>query len=542
MSRAPLLVTLALLVATRVATASALDLGALRTLTGATANGQFGIACAVVGDMDGDGYAEYAIGASADPTGGSGAGRVFIYRGGPAHAADGPAWVITGSPGDLMGAALAPAGDLDGDGLADLLIGAPASLDARPGAPGRVLIAYGSPSLGSRAPVSLTGPLAGAHFGASLAGLGAFRGGDRADFAVGAPQANGDAGAVFVYAGSAAPGAPFLALHGLASGDEFGTAVAGVGATRGANAAPDLAIGAPYDSRQQIWGGSVGLWMGGTAPDTLPARTWFGLAAGDLFGSAVAGIGDVDGNGAAEVVVGAPGANSGPVIDTGAAYVFLGSSTPPLAASVTLSGERPDEDLGRTVAGIGDVDGDGLPDLAISAPSGADSTATGSVEIFLGRSFPWAAPDTVLDGAAPGGLFGHAVSNGGAVDAGHHALFLAGSYAQGTGGEAELFGSGLVTVSVRAPASPTADALFAPSPNPVSRTARLTFSLARATTARLEMLDLSGRRVATILDQSLDAGVHSLAWTTGTLPAGVYWLALTTPETRLSRRVILLAR
>jgi hypothetical protein len=210
---------------------------------------------------------------------------------------------------------------------------------------------------------------------------------------------------------------------------------------------------------------------------------------------------------------------------------------------VTLAGTRADQDLGQTVAGIGDVDGDGVPDLAVAAPSAADSTAFGSVEIFLGRSFPWTAPDTVLTGAAAGDLFGHAVSNGGAVYGGGHALFLAGSYAQGVGGQAELLGSGMASVSVGAGGgAESGTALLAPFPNPVAGAAQLSFTLARATRARLELLDLSGRRAARILDASLASGAHRIAWPADALPAGVYWLVLTTPETRLARRVVVLER
>src|SRR5215472_4784285 len=63
----------------------AVDLTLLHTWDGAYPNGQFSIACVVVGDMDGDGFSEYAIGASTDATAGTGAGRVFIYRGGPQY-------------------------------------------------------------------------------------------------------------------------------------------------------------------------------------------------------------------------------------------------------------------------------------------------------------------------------------------------------------------------------------------------------------------------------------------------------------------------
>src|SRR5436190_20902442 len=78
----------------------------IRTYDGPVAGGSFGYSCVVIGDMDGDGIAEFAIGAPDDATGGAGAGRVFIYRGGNPLPND-PAWVVTGAPGEHMGQALA---------------------------------------------------------------------------------------------------------------------------------------------------------------------------------------------------------------------------------------------------------------------------------------------------------------------------------------------------------------------------------------------------------------------------------------------------
>src|SRR5216117_2534254 len=91
----------------------------------------------------GSSLALLAAATGADAAAGTAAGRVFVFRGGP-HLGEPPALVLAGLPGELLGAALAPAGDVDGDGLADLLVGAPAGTTVDLAAPGRVLIVFGS--------------------------------------------------------------------------------------------------------------------------------------------------------------------------------------------------------------------------------------------------------------------------------------------------------------------------------------------------------------------------------------------------------------
>ena len=524
------------------APAWAVDLSLLHTWDGPTANGQFSIACVVVGDMDGDGFAEYAIGASADPTAGDGAGRVFIYRGGPQNLGQGPAWVIDGQPGDLLGSALAAAGDVDGDGLADLLIGAPGSLGVNPSATGRVLLVYGSRPLGQRAPVVIAGPVARGHFGAALAGLGAFNGDALSDFAIGAPDANAGAGLVEVFfGGRAPPAAPALTLHGRASGDAFGSAVAGAGRFQG-GAYTALAVGAPFRSVLHVWAGEVSLFRGGAPPDTTPMRTWEGSAAGDFFGTSIAGAGDVNGDGFDDVVAGAPGANDGALIDAGRAYVFLGASTPPAAAASSYAGRKASDQLGQSVAGIGDVDADGFADFAFGGPGNADSTAVGEIHVVLGRASLPAAPDTVLVGETAGDMFGRSLSNGGLIDAGQHALFLAGSDLHGAGGRAYLYGSSSATLAVGPAITGGGVRLARAWPNPAWEDVSIVLDSGTDASVSLDVLDVDGRAIAHLFDGPIGAGSHAFRWDARRTRPGLYWISLSSGGSRRSRPVVIRGR
>ena len=477
----------------------------VHTYDGSVANGQFGVAVTVVGDMDGDGRADFAIGASADATGGPGAGRVFIYRGGtPLSGA--PAWTLTGAPGDLLGASLAAAGDVNGDGFVDLLAGAPGSASVVPGTPGRALLVFGSTILGSRLPLSISGTASLGRFGASVAGLYRFDGDGFDDFAVGAPDAHGGAGEVRVFRGASSPSTtPALVLHGRAAGDNFGTALAGVGRTRG-GAYADLLAGAPYNSEAGVWKGKAYLHLGGAAPDTLADRTWVGGGAGDLLGYSVAGAGDVNRDGRDDWLVGAPEVNTGTTLDTGRAYLYLGAPTPPTTPALTLAGTGSQEELGFALAALGDVNGDARSDFAVGSPGGA-STA-GVVHLYLGKTTLTTLADTTYVGETSGDLLGEAISSGGRVSGGARDLFLLGSYGHASIGRAYLYGTATAASSSGAPSGAPHLILFR---NPSVRF-HFAVDMTHHAFMSLDLVDVAGHRITALARGDYSFGRHEFTW------------------------------
>ena len=539
--RTTLLLSLALLAAP----AHAAGLAAIRSVDGTVSSGAFGGAVVVVGDMDGDGAPEFAVAASDDSVPGPGAGRVFVFRGGSAHLGEPPALVISGLPGDFLGSTLAPAGDQDGDGLADLLIGAPAGSDLTPDATGRVLLVYGSSPLGQRTPLVITGDDPDDNFGSAIANLGAFDGDTKPDFAIGAPGSSFEQGYVRVFHGGVTPPTPLFTIHGSDYGDEFGAAVAGVGKTRGATSTNDLLVGAPFASEVQFFGGAATLYFGGSPPDTFPDQTWTG-GADDEFGTSVAGIGDFNGDGRTDWVVGAPWVDLGPNPAAGRGYLYLGAVAPPASAALLINGGVAQGNMGAWVSGIGDVNGDGRADFAIAQSGSPDATVPGEVRVFFGKTPPTSVADATLTAEELGDGFGEAISNGGRIVPGNRDLFLIGANSHGDGGRVYLFGYSFpVDAPIEGPAPGATARLLPPWPNPGRTSVRLALEVPTAQRVSLCVVDPAGRAVATLADGELSPGRREFPLRTGTgtpLGPGLYWAVLTTESGRRSAPFVVLGR
>ncbi|MDO9017951.1 MAG: VCBS repeat-containing protein [Deltaproteobacteria bacterium] len=326
-------------------------------------------------DLNGDGLADLVIAAPE-------ANRLYVYRS-PLAATSTPSVTITDG-GDYV----APAGDVDGDGFADLVS------ERR----GTVFVFRGSAAGIVSAPlVRLEPPVAGQAFGASIAGAGDVNGDGYADLVVGAPGITAtDNGRAFLYFGGPdGPGrTPSIILPAPSNG-RFGTSVAGAGDVDG-NGLGDVIVAAP--SQGTIPGterGRVYLFPGrlGTGPEPAPTRTLEGppnptmLLNNGNYGVRVASAGDINGDGRADVLVAAtlqatPGGN-------GQVYAYLGASsgvTP--TPSTTLPGPHGGY-FGDPLGGAGDVDGDGFGDVVIAAHESMAPGGTGAVGrayLYLGSS------------------------------------------------------------------------------------------------------------------------------------------------------------
>lgn len=392
-------------------------------------NDGFGRSAAPLGDLDGDGLIEVAVGAHLDDDGvysGSNRGAVWILS----LNADGTVSAhqkISDTEGGLdshlsetgyFGASLAPLGDLDEDGVVDLAVGAPNDRDGGYDY-GAVWILFlnDDGTVKGEQKISATeggfeGPLEDDKFGSSVAGLGDLDGDGVPDLAVGARNDddglsyNGAVWILFLNAdGTVKSEQKISATAGgftgtLDDNDKFGSSVAALGDLDG-DGATDLAVGAPDDTdggfdRGAMW--ILFLNTDGTVDSHQKISSTEGGFDGtiddfDYFGSAASALGDLDSNGTTDLAVGVPNDSDGGWQRGAVWLIYLNADgTVKREAKISdteggFTGTLADNDqFGSSVAPLGDLDDDGVPDLAVGAIWDDDGgSQRGAVWVLFGE-------------------------------------------------------------------------------------------------------------------------------------------------------------
>ncbi len=423
---------------------SFLDAVTAFVITGGSSRDYAGRSVSNAGDINGDGIDDLIVGADGVDHGGSGSGKAYVIFGKAGTTRDNivlnnlapsEGFSIQGhTDNDRAGFSVSNAGDVNGDGIDDLIIGAFGS-DIGGSYAGAAYVVYGKVGA-TRANIDLTslasgdgfvivGDTAGDRAGFSVSGAGDVNGDGLDDLIVGArygDDGGSDAGEAYIIFGKAGTTRTVVDLTGLSGGDGFivrgdaanrqaGFSVSNAGDVNGDGiedviigvpSGDDLIVGAPRDDfpgASYVIFGKSGTSRANIDLATLAPGDGFiirGDLANDLVGTSVSAAGDINGDGIDDLVVGAPKGDNGG-ISAGEAYVIFGKAAATRAnidlATLNASdgfiiqGDTRDDQAGFSVSSAGDIDGDGIDDLIVAAPYGElGGNLAGQVYVVFGKA------------------------------------------------------------------------------------------------------------------------------------------------------------
>ncbi|MBL8696191.1 MAG: FG-GAP repeat protein [Planctomycetes bacterium] len=390
-----------------------LNFTSLFTISGTTYGDELGTAVAGIGDVNGDGRADYLVGSPKDDSTTNIFGVIVLNENvGSVKCISGAngavLWTIYGgTEGDLLGTSIASLGDVNNDGKQDFVVGAPQSWTTAT-EPGYVRICSGA---NGATLFQVDGGIFDSDAGEVVANVGDITGDGKNDAGVGVPDYDSGRGRIFVVNSATGAVSAFAGMFGTQAGERFGDAIGWAGDRNGDGRA-DILVGAPSNDAVGTNAGRVYCISGVTPSTQLFALS--GAQAGDFFGSAVCSMSDYDNDGKREYVVGASGADYIPNgwTDAGFVRMYLSAS---LTDVWTVYGGGSTVYLGSTLASIGDYTQDGFEDIIAGA--------TEANLLFPGQGFVKVISGILgvekyqFDGQASADFFGSAISGGGDVNA-----------------------------------------------------------------------------------------------------------------------------
>lgn len=432
----------------------------MRTLEGVTVNAYMGTSVYRAGDVNGDGYGDIIVGTPGYANGQTDEGCASVYMGSSTGTAATPAWKIEGNVvNEKLGINVAQAGDVNGDGYSDVMIGSVYHNIYY----GMVSVYNGSKTgLSTTASWSVTGPQQNAEFGGTFSPAGDVNGDGYSDIIIGSRMyTNGQTneGKAYVYQGSPAGlgSTNVWAVRGSQTGGQFAYCISYAGDVNG-DGYSDVVVAAPYFDNGLTDEGMIWVYLG-SANGLLSTAYWSAESnnAGAAFGLSVAGAGDVDGNGYADIIVGAP-YYSNDWYQEGAAFVWLGSASgfgatgTPANADWYAEGDQASSRFGTSVASAGNVNWVpsimGYSDIIIGAPL-YDHGQTDEGMAFmwhgsatgLGATGTLANADWTAENNMAGSQFGYAVAGAGDVNNDGHSDVIVGCplYTNGQAGEGAVY-------------------------------------------------------------------------------------------------------
>ncbi len=513
----------------------------LITFEGENSNDQFGISLCNAGDVNGDGYQDLLVGANLEDSGGDAAGKCYLYFGGMTPDSI-PDLTFTGVEGEQFGLTVSGGGDINGDGFSDIAIHAPGPPDSS----GKIYIFFGSYSMDSLPDLVLSGAPSEHHFGRAIALDGDLNNDNYDDLVAGAPESADSAGAVYLYLGGNSPDCSAdLTIHGEQSGDFFGDMISTGGDVNG-DGIDDMIVGAPRNDDAAILAGKAYLYLGGTPMDSLPDMQITGSSIGDAFGSAGDILSDINGDSIDEILISSPYFNNINGPDVGKIDLFLGDEMPDSIPDGTMVGELAGELFGYSVSSA-DIDGDGKNDIISGAPEYGD-TVSQKGRVYLYRGIYPVASTPMFTDVSDDAYDGLGISVAGLEIFTRHegdgGSFAAGGWNIDNRGAAILYGEP-VSVTGSSPAEKISGHKVNIFPNPTQSELEIRCLLNSRAKISIAIYDVNGRRVA-----SIPAGIHPEGLTTKKwnllrgkqtkLSTGIYFVKVNIGRCYYTRKVLVI--
>ena len=486
-----------------------------------------------LGDVNNDGYNDVIFGSIR-------AEEVYVFFGGENP---GDSVVVLKNDEDEMdyGSSLSYVGDIDGDGFDDVIVGSMYNDNLY----GNVFVYFGETELDTAANYILCGFDYYGLFGYHLTGADV-NGDGYSDIVVGSSRNSRES--IYIYkGGDTFDTNPWTTFWGA---EDVAMVIANAGDFNG-DGYQDILVGSPDEAvNGNYYMGRVYLYLGGAEMNGECAACFNGHFAYERFGTTVAGLGDVNGDGFDDIIVGTEyNGSSGP--DTAYVYVYFGGAEIDTTADIIFrEAAGYAVNYGTSVAYAGDLNNDGFNDIMVGAPD-ADA---GEVYIYFGGEEIENSPDIILQGEFSGDGFGQSMEALGDMNGDGFPEIAVGApdYSGENGnhtGIAYVYSIKSGTTAVEDIESVSEFALNQNYPNPFNPTTTITYSLPvkngvetsrQGVTVSLQIFNSLGQKVATLVNKEQAPGNYSVQFNADNLPSGIYFYTLRAGNFVSTKKMILI--
>lgn len=494
------------------------------TISGETTGDDFSVV-AGVGDVNGDGYDDFAVGAP-------GGNYVKVFFGGPAFDTTRCVKLVGEQVVSKFGYAVA-GGDVNGDGYTDIIIGAPYYwIGGQSGIAqaGKVYVYFGGTTFDTIPDITFSPGSWYYEFGQSVCVAGDLNGDGFNDIVVGAPNDDYDAhGRAYIYyGGSPMADTPAVRLEGTDHFDSFGESVAGVGDVN-KDGFGDILIGAPQGLKYPYTGEAYLIYGGQNI--SLGHSTLFvgDSSAHGQFGRVVAGLNDISGDSISDFGIMAD--NYIKVISGKDLSILLRINADSLWWAF------------QTIACTKDINNDGLEDFAVGIQNRANQYS-GMLAVYLGKSVIDTMPAYIINGLGQNNYFGCSIAGLGNInDSASIEIIVAENNAFGTNGPGKVYIYSYGhsdNVGGENLNYPKYFSLSQNYPNPFNPGTSIQYTVSSRQTVSLKVYDLLGREIRTLVDGVKNRGSYEVQFDGSHLASGVYFYRLKIKSGVLQKKMILL--